>query len=247
MFGRSIRSLLVLALAPAVLAATLVALASSPAAAGTMVGRTEITGVVVQPTKNRIKISYKNDIDLPGGARVNVRVYPEATLRAQLSSGSLSIKKGKHVTYVSTKSLIQVLRIRMTVDRLAPVDFIRLARPSSTTVARVVSRSDAVANAVAPHVAGAILTIVPQTRVVKVAGALILGWTVGSDVKKSLKGSGGTCPKLAAGQYIRTTSSYAQSGKKVKQTIRYQVWHSKKRYTNGKSPACTVVTTHTFG
>jgi len=247
MLSRSMRSLMVLALAPVVLATVLVALASPPASAGTSVGRTVITGVVVEPSKNRIKISYKNDIDLPGLAQVHVRVYPHATTRAQLSSGHLSVKKGKHVKYLTTKSLIQVLRIRMTVDRLAPVDFIRVAKPSSTTVARVVSKSDAVANAVAPHVAGAILTIVPQTRAVKVAGALILGWTVGSDVKKSLRGSGGTCPKLAAGQYIRTTSSYAQSGKKVKQTIRYKVWHSKKRYTNGKAPACNVVTTHTFG
>lgn len=229
-------------------ATALVAVTGSPAAAKEFpLGGTTIKKVVMQPAKKRIRIAYENHYHLPAGARVGVQLYPALSTRGGTYDRLvLSGSKGKHVAYLKTGSLIQVLRVRFLLNRQSPVDVFVLARPKKRTTSRVVSRGDVLANEVMALLPGAAVTLIPHARLASVASRAILGWSFADVVNRTLRGSGGPCPRLARGQYIRTTSSFKRSGSAVTQTIRFRVWPRKKRFDNGKRPACNVVTSHRF-
>lgn len=121
-----------------------------------------------------------------------------------------------------------------------------LARPKKKATSRVVSRGDVLANGIVALLPGAAIELIPHTRLAKVASRTLLGWSFAEVVNRTLRGSGGPCPRLAQGQYIRTTTTFKRSGSTVTQTIRFRVWPRKKRFDKGKRPACNVVTSHRF-
>jgi hypothetical protein len=101
-----------------------------------------------------------------------------------------------------------------------------------------VSAGQAVSNALAVYVLGAILTFAPQGKTIKFAGAAVLGWEVFSDVRSSVSGVSTACPELRAGQYIKTTSWLTSSGSDAKYNLRHQVWESKANFTAGRKSVC---------
>ena len=117
----------------------------------------------------------------------------------------------------------------------------RLINPRTHYRRFTVSKKLAVANALAMHVPGVVLTVVPETRVIKVVGATILSWTVFKDVKDSVKGkSSKRCPKLRAGLFVEQKSWYSHSGKTTYINSRTKMWTSKKAFQKQKPALCNV-------
>ncbi len=115
--------------------------------------------------------------------------------------------------------------------------------------AHVVSTEEAVVNRVASHVPGLVLSFAPQGRALKIAGRLILGWQVFSDVKASLSSSANkACPRLRAGQVVRYThwTSLSRGRTAAKANIRYQIWRSKEQYSDHRKPACSAIFSHLY-
>lgn len=108
---------------------------------------------------------------------------------------------------------------------------------------RVVTPAEAVANAVAVHVPGAIMTFVPQTRAVKIVGAAILSWSIFSDIQQTITGDFGTCPKLATSQYIITTTYMVLEGDTIDYRAIHRVYTSQYAYGAGEAPLCDVNST----
>jgi hypothetical protein len=123
--------------------------------------------------------------------------------------------------------------------------YTRINNPGTHTRTRIVTKTEAVANAVAMHVPGAVLTFAPQGRVIKFVGKTLLGWTIFKDVKYAITGKSTPCPRLATGQNIWTQQWTTRSGNKVVVKARHKVWKNSTAKANNAKPLCDV--TYTVG
>ncbi|WBL19818.1 hypothetical protein [Citricoccus sp. NR2] len=210
--------------------------------------QTTINSVTADSAGKRIKVVYTNAKELPLAAVPSAKAFYKETKRGgSLDSKKFSTKKGKHTLYVSTKGALHMVNLEITgVRGVKTLSYTRLVKPGTFTNTRTVSGAEAVAGAISVHVPGAVLTFVPQTRIIRFAGAALLGWTVASEVKSALTGSGGKCPKLSKGQVIRSSVTWSQRGESVSTARTFQVWHSAKDRNAGKAAACTVKSTFSY-
>lgn len=231
-----------------VLAISLVGISpATPADAAWIGNLTNITSVVAEPSAKRIRITYENSREIPSQVGISATTGYGASKRAgSLGYASLSRAKGKHTSYVSTGNFAQVVSVDIRIPRVGTSTYYRLMTPSRTTSKRVVSSLEAMTAAISPYVAGTVLTYVPQTRLIKVAGATVLGWSIFSDVKASLTASGNTCPKLKVGQVVHSEIWYTQSGKSVRQNLKFKMWHNSSDYAKGKTPICSQSSSHVY-
>lgn len=231
-----------------VLAISLVGISpATPADAAWIGNLTNITSVVAEPSKKRIRISYENSREIPSQVGISAETGYAASKRAgSLGRASLSRAKGKHTSYVSTGNFAQVVSVDITIPRVGTRTYYRMVTPSRAKSKRVVSSLEAITSAIAPYVAGTVLTYIPQSRLIKVAGATVLGWAIFSDVKASLTASGNTCPKLKVGQVVLTETWFTQSGKSVRQNLKIKMWHNSTDYAKGKASICTHSSSHVY-
>ncbi|MCL3838610.1 hypothetical protein [Aeromicrobium duanguangcaii] len=231
-------------LGAALIASLLTVMTSAPTHAADRVGHTEIVSIKGDPTNKRFVVKYKNKENLHEALRLKVSVYPSATRRGGTVTGAkyLSGKKGSHTTHIPMKTRAGVYEVFIenpAARGQIQKSFFRLLSPGKKTTTKVVTAAEASANA-------AVLTAVAATlqfskaKTVKWLGGVVLGWQALAGMKTALSGSKNTCPKLAKGQYIRTTSWWSRDGKKATSHAEVRVWHKKTHYTNGKAPVCTV-------
>ena len=228
--------------------ALVVTLGSLPASAASPTIDSFIKVTSVTPTgKDQIvvKLTIKRTLPKQVGLDVSWRLAKAARSNAAYSRKAVYGSKGAKKTYTLTKVNGRITPVRVVFNLAATrsgeqKNYYRRTGPTSHTAAYTVSAKRAVANSLAMAAPGAVLTFAPQGRVIKIAGATLLGWTIFSDVKASVSGKSNSCPKLKKGQYVVQTTRYGLSGSKIKVTANTKMWSSKSAYSAKRKTLCNV-------
>lgn len=210
-------------------------------------GWSDIISVTADPANRRVKIVYRNDSDAPQGTVPTATVWYNETRRAgHLDRKTFSRDKGTHTMYLKAGGL-HVVDVEIGgVRGISPKNYPRLMKPETYVVTRTMTAASAAAGNLAVYIPGAVLTLMPQTRVVRFLGSIVLGWTI-FDVAVNSTGTGQTCPAFKAGQVYSTKTNWRQAGNSVKTTIVTKMWHTKRDYLKKpKSPVCTKTNVITY-
>lgn len=183
--------------------------------------------------------------DIPGAA--NVHLYWKYSLDRRDSRKydrvNLRGPEGTQTYTLEPHATVQVARI--VIDLRLPHNYERKVRyrlidPRVRYKRFRVSRARAVSEALALHVPGGLLTIVPPSRRVRFAASTVLGWSVFREVRVASGHAGPACPRLRTGQYVVQRSWYSHSGATTKIRSRTRIWRSKKQYAASKQPLCDI-------
>jgi hypothetical protein len=119
-------------------------------------------------------------------------------------------------------------------------DFYVLNSPGSRTYTTNVDAALVKANVLAQHVPGVALMFLPATKVIKVLGTTVEGWTIYSDISNALNGAYSPCPPLAVGQVVVTTTSPTISGDTLIYKANTKVWVNQAARASGGAPFCNI-------
>lgn len=119
-------------------------------------------------------------------------------------------------------------------------DFYVLNSPGSRTAVTNVDAALVTANVLAQHVPGVALMFLPATKVVRVLGTTVEGWTIYSDISNALNGAYSACPPLAVGQVVVTTTSPTISGDTLIYKANTKVWVNQATRASGAAPLCNI-------
>ncbi|ROR95853.1 hypothetical protein EDD28_0416 [Salana multivorans] len=229
-----------------VLAAVVVPAALVPASAASPVLDTYISVTSVKVNGNRsITVAFNVKRDIPSQVGITVSWKYANASRSNASHGLTSItgKAGPRTVTLSPPPASPML-VRVVFALARPSESLErhvLIDPGMRTTTTVVSPGLAAANAVAQHIPGAILTFAPQGRAVRFVGALVLGWSVFSDVRTTLTGRTNACPKMEKGQVVQTTTWVTSAGGLGAQyNVRTKVWKDAVSRDRGVRPLCDV-------
>lgn len=206
-----------------------------------------VTSVRYSPNRGepRIKVSVKRKRAIPSNANVNLYWKYSLDQRDSRKYDRVNLQgpKGKQTYTLAPHPTVQVARV--VIDLRLPHNYERkvarrLVNPRVQYKRFRVSRARAASEALAMHVPGGMLTVAPQSRLLRFAAGTAYGWTVFRDVKTSVVGSGTNCPRLRAGQFVVQRTWYSHNGSTTKVRSRTRIWRSKRQRAASRPPLCDV-------
>ena len=120
--------------------------------------------------------------------------------------------------------------------------YYRAVAPPTSTDTHIVTASEAAANVVAPRLASVLAWFYPGSKLLKVAGAVSLGWSLFDGITANVI-EPSNCPPLQTGQSHRWDSSWVLNGNTLSQRVQHRVWPTDAARLSGTAPMCN--TTYT--
>lgn len=225
-----------------------------PAPAPAYAGSTTIDSFVAvnSVTVNRdrsVSVNYTKKRTVPAQANLSVAwYYPVASRDSSAHQVRyVSGKPGKvSVKFTGVPTKVMPVRISFKLSLpglLEEKQYFRLIAPAAKTYTTTVTSALLAANVIAAQIPGVALMILPQTRVLKVAGWAFEGWSVYSAFRDAFSLGSKGCPAMKVGQIIQRTGTTSLSGGMVNVNLNLKVWANATVKNQGKPPLCNVTFT----
>lgn len=206
------------------------------AASPTLDSYVQVTSVSVS-SSGTITVKYTVKKTIPSGVSIKLGwKYPTAYRNSALQNGITitgGARTGTHTMAVGKKTMVATVELSLRAYTLVESRKWYKKISSGTRVTLdYVSAAEAVGGVIVAYVPAAVATFHPNTRIAKFVGATVLGWSLGSDIKRSVTEPSG-CPAVRAGQVHKITTWWTSSGRTITQKVKKEVWNSWSDYYKG--------------
>ena len=198
------------------------------------------------PTHPGVSIQYNRirSLDKSVGIQVSIH-YPRAARTSNVINswavyGAAGSGGNKQAAGVSILGPLRVTFSLHLPGMNEEKDFYVLNSPGSRTAVTNVDAALVTANVLAQHVPGVALMFLPATKVVKAFGTTVEGWAIYSDISNALSGAYNSCPPLAVGQVVVTTTAPTISGDTLIYKANTKVWVNQATRASGGAPLCNI-------
>lgn len=205
----------------------------------------EVVSVTVN-SSGTIAVTYKVKQTIPSYVDIKLGWYYPTAYRITARQNGTTITGGPRTSTYSMAVGKKTLAARVEFSLLTggggsvyseSKTYYRAVAPPTSTDIRTITASEATANVFAPRMASLLATFYPASKVLKVAGAVSLGWSLADGITANVI-EPSNCPQLQKGQSHRFDSWWVLNGNTLSQRVQHRVWPTDAARLSGAAPLC---------